>query len=760
MPLQGGQPSAWSDALSRIQRNQQSPVYMPAAIAVALEMLDEGAAVGGRFLFLEFERRFASLLQRAGLAGVEKAWQPFFYLSRGARIWELLLHGRPAHLERTPDRRPKSRSELLRMADAAQVHPELLAELETPDGRERIRESLHAALLRSGEGDAPTLARALRVEGLVLCQSDEEILRSLQTFNRGVSSFRERARDVSRATQYWVWDPSTDDFGPGKFVGYQQMSFPLYERARDGTAGGARFDGHLTQNAIRRALNAEFAPSESLALRLKQWAARTLGPDALDGVNEEKWQFVCLPARRRFWGLLANSAVYRVEDAIRELEVDAWTVPTGDIGKGDRIAIWRTRGADGKRGIIAFAEALAPPELRSDPPQSAKYWLIPRSSEQTQLRRILLRYVVPPRLPLWLAPETEAVLSRLSVSRGQGSKAYRIDPEDWWRLIDAIGGWPQSLDGEAAFGRPQRNASYEPAKVTTYEQEDGKDDKYPSLAEGAEYGSAQDPLADLSVGEVIGNFRLIRELGEGGMGRVFLAENPQIGRQVAIKFLLPKYRYSPQFFERFKKEASLLVKLKHPGIVHIFDFGWYPPGEAVIPYMIMDYIDGESLAGLLAKTNSALSIDTILSFAQQMGSALAAVHKAGIIHRDLKPSNIMIVSDDTHAQGLRVILIDFGVAKEPNVKDRNSLTRAGDPVGTMQYMSPEQFHDASSVDPSTDIYSFGKTLQEMIKKTTDTVSPIKSRLLEVAGKMTALERPLRPKADELARELTQIARER
>ena len=298
MPLQGGQPSAWSDALNRIQRNQQSPVYMPAAIAVVLEMLDEGAAAGGRIPFSEFERRFASLLQRAGLAGGEKAWQPFFYLSRGARIWELLVRGEPAHLERTPDRRPKSRTELLRMADAAQMHPELLPELTAPEARQRVRDDLLARLTRSEDAQVAALAQALRSEGLVFCQSDEEITYSLQTFNRDASSFRERARDVIRATQYWVWDPSTDEFGPGKFVGYQHMSFVLYELAREGKAGGARFDGHLSQNALRKALGSDFAPSEALTERLKQWAERLFGPGALDGVSEEKWQFIRLPARR------------------------------------------------------------------------------------------------------------------------------------------------------------------------------------------------------------------------------------------------------------------------------------------------------------------------------------------------------------------------------------------------------------------------------------------------------------------------------
>lgn len=758
MPLQGGQPSAWSDALNRIQRNQQSPVYMPAAIAVVLEMLDEGVTVGGRIPFSEFERRFASLLQRAGLAGGEKAWQPFFYLSRGARIWELLLRGEPAHLERTPGRRPKSRTELLRMADAAQLHPELLPELTAPETRQRVRDDLLARLTLSEDPQATALAQALRSDGLVFCQSDGEITYSLQTFNRDAGSFPERARDVIRATQYWVWDPCTDEFGPGKFVGYQHMSFPLYERAREGKAGGVRFDGHLSQSALRKALAADFAPSEALTERLKQWAERLFGPGALAGVSEEKWQFIRLPVRRQFWGLLANSRVYRVEDAIRELDVDAWTVPTGDIAKGDRIAIWRTRGTDGQRGVIALAEALSPPEVRPDPPQSAKYWTVPGSHGQADLRRILLRYVVPPRLPLWLSPETAPILSPLSVSRGQGTKAYRIAPEDWWRLVDAVGGWPQV----AEESRDDLSADTDVDRLSEgglpYSL-DEEDDKYPSLAEGAQYGSAQDPLADLAVGEVVGNFRLVRELGEGGMGRVFLAEHKQIGRQVAIKFLLPKYRYSSQFFERFKKEASLLVRLKHPSIVQINDFGWYPPDEAVIPYMSMDYIEGVSLADLLANRDTPLSSARLLSFAQQICSALVVIHRAGIIHRDLKPSNIMVVSDENHAQGARVVLIDFGVAKEPKIKDSHTLTQAGDPVGTMQYMSPEQFYDASSVDPSTDIYSFGKTLHEMLKRAPDTEEPLKSRLLGLVNQTTLLDRAFRPKADELVKELQKIADE-
>lgn len=149
MPPQSAPRSAWSEALERVQRSQQSPVYMPAAIWTALDLFEEGAWVHGRLPFSDFEPRFASLLERAELAGSDKAWQLFFYLSRGAGLWDLALAGAAVDPQETPERRPKSRAELLRIADSAQLRPELASALSEPESRQQIRSTLLAFLKRS-----------------------------------------------------------------------------------------------------------------------------------------------------------------------------------------------------------------------------------------------------------------------------------------------------------------------------------------------------------------------------------------------------------------------------------------------------------------------------------------------------------------------------------------------------------------------------------------------------------------------------------
>ena len=762
MSLQGGRPANWSQVLDQVARAQPSSVYLPAAIWVALDLIEEGAAPGGRLLFVDFEPRLASLLQRAGLAGHDTAWLPFWQLGREVPLWRLRLHGESAPL---PDAwQPRSRTELLRGADAAQLHPELLAELAAPAGTQRVREQLLAVLLHAADAEPRALGRALKPQGPLLCRTAVEVARSLGVFNREAASFADRSREVLRTTQYWVWSPDTDGFGPGKFVGYHPMSFSIYERARAGTAGGDRFDGHVSKSAIGKALGDSFAPSRGLSLRLKRWAHRLLGHEVLVGVSEAKWKFIRLPARQKYWGLMVSPAHYDIDAAVRALDLDAWTVPHGELAVGDRVAVWRTPATDRQRGIVALAEILAPPELRPDRPQSQKYWKT--APTQKAERRVLLRYVLPPKLPLWLAAETEALMSPLSVLKEDGSAVCQIEPEDWWRLLDALGGWPEAPGERPEISAVLPNGLPRHRVFLAAERADAKEGSSPDYAgrtagqgrtRGEAVGSVADALADLTVGERIGNFRLVRSLGEGGMGRVFLAQHTQINRQVAIKLLLPKFRYSSSFFTRFKKEADLLVKLQHPGVVSIYDFGWYPPEEPTIPYMVMEYLQGETLASLIGRSPDALSPPKIISYAQQICAALAAIHGAGVIHRDLKPSNIMIVPPADPASGGRAVLIDFGVAKEPSSESAQRLTNTGEPVGTVQYMSPEQLRDASSVAPATDIYSFGQTLYELMTKQPPNPSMAASRLRDLIIGMTALIPSARPTASEVAAELQKIS---
>lgn len=449
----------WTAALERIERHQQSTIYMPTALWVLLDMFDAGQAAGGRVRFVDFEVRFSELMHRVSPSGADRAWEPFFHLARTSQVWDLFLGSEPSDAARLPGGRPKSRGQLLRIADRAQLRTSLLLEAATSEGRQTIRHNLMARLAAIGSAPAWALLEALPNAALRLCSTAEEVAVSLDVFNRDAVRFAERARHCIRTTQYWVWDASADTFGPGKFVGYRQMSFEAYERARAGEVGGARFDGHISQNALRRALAMEFAPSSWQASRLKAWADRLLGPNTLAGVNEDKWQFITLPPRRQFWALLANPATYRIDDAVRELETDTWTVPIGEPAVGDRLAIWRTLGAEGQRGVVALAEVLGAPQMRPENVASAPYWK--ERHAHTEQRRIVIRYVLPPGAPLWLTKATVPILSSLTVSRGQGSKAYRVDPPDWWRLLDALGGWPEDEDDdERAAAEHQESRSH------------------------------------------------------------------------------------------------------------------------------------------------------------------------------------------------------------------------------------------------------------------------------------------------------------
>ncbi|HMV33840.1 MAG TPA: DUF3883 domain-containing protein [Gemmatimonadales bacterium] len=141
---------------------------------------------------------------------------------------------------------------------------------------------------------------------------------------------------------------------------------------------------------------------------------------------------------RKLIGLLANAHQYDVERAARELPEDTWTLPAGDVAPGDRGLIWRTRGTDGKRGIVALFDVVAAPEEDVEPTTSIPYWL---GAPPGRARRFRLRYVLTSKLPVWLDPEEPGVLGELTVSRAQGTKAYHVTEDQWARVMDLVGGW-------------------------------------------------------------------------------------------------------------------------------------------------------------------------------------------------------------------------------------------------------------------------------------------------------------------------------
>ena len=214
----------------------------------------------------------------------------------------------------------------------------------------------------------------------------------------------------------------------------------------------------------------------------------------------------------------------------------------------------------------------------------------------------------------------------------------------------------------------------------------------------------------LSAGTQFGRYEILDRLGAGGMGEVYRARDPHLGRELAIKILSQKLSASEQALERFEREARTVSKLNHPNIVTIFDLGRVDQTY----YMAMELVDGEPLSEMLR--GGPLPLRKAISIASQAASGLAKAHEAGVVHRDLKPGNLMVTRD-----GLLKIL-DFGLAKlmdpsgdAPGECDTLSspLTRAGALIGTIAYMSPEQA-SGLPVDFRSDQFSFGSVLYELI----------------------------------------------
>jgi serine/threonine-protein kinase len=219
-----------------------------------------------------------------------------------------------------------------------------------------------------------------------------------------------------------------------------------------------------------------------------------------------------------------------------------------------------------------------------------------------------------------------------------------------------------------------------------------------------------DPL----LGQTIGNYLVKQKLGEGGMGAVYLAEHPGIGKKVALKVLHAELSGNAEIAERFFNEAKAVNNIGHPNIVDILDYGIIQSGTGQLMYFFMEYLSGQSLSTVL-RNEGPIPPERALNIALQVGDALAASHKCGIVHRDLKPDNIMLQSRGRERDVVK--LLDFGIAKLTGdaAGGTGSRTRAGIVMGTPAYMSPEQCEGKSSaIDHRTDIYALGIVLYEMM----------------------------------------------
>lgn len=214
----------------------------------------------------------------------------------------------------------------------------------------------------------------------------------------------------------------------------------------------------------------------------------------------------------------------------------------------------------------------------------------------------------------------------------------------------------------------------------------------------------------IEAGSKIGNYKVTRLLGEGGMGRVFEAVHEQIGRRAAIKVLHAQFAHNSEAYTRFLNEARAVNIIQHPGLVNVFEFGQTEDGS---PFIVMEFLEGETLADRLA-TIGRMSMGA-LRIARQIASALMAAHAKHIVHRDLKPANVMLVPDPDMPGGERVKVVDFGIAKiSAEHNDTGYKTRAGAILGTPTYMSPEQCRGAGEVTDKTDVYALGVMIYEML----------------------------------------------
>ncbi|HVR84932.1 MAG TPA: protein kinase, partial [Planctomycetota bacterium] len=231
----------------------------------------------------------------------------------------------------------------------------------------------------------------------------------------------------------------------------------------------------------------------------------------------------------------------------------------------------------------------------------------------------------------------------------------------------------------------------------------------------------EDPL----IGKELGHCTVQRKLGQGGMGAVYLAHHPGLNKDIAIKVLPGDLASTPEFRERFIREARLAARLEHPNVVQVHDVGY----ELGIHYISMQFVEGKSLDGVL-KERKKLTVTEALSMTKRVASALAAAAKLGIVHRDIKPHNILISKDGV------VKVADFGLAKDEDAN--RSISEPGVVMGTPYYMSPEQAK-GEKVDHRSDLYSLGATLYHMLtgKRLFDGGSPV-----TIVMKQASTEEPI------------------
>ncbi len=314
------------------------------------------------------------------------------------------------------------------------------------------------------------------------------------------------------------------------------------------------------------------------------------------------------------------------------------------------------------------------------------------ADEKLMVRAILGRAPLPmtalrPGVPPALERVVERALAKAPADRYPRMEAMRSDLEDVAEMLA-----PSRLpdEGSTLFDLPVLPPFLaEPAAPASASVAEG---------ESASASPSQDAAAGL-LGETVGPYEILEVLGGGGMGVIYRARDPRLGRIVALKFLPPELTRDPEAKARFVQEARAASSLDHPNLCTVLELGETPAGRL---YLAMPCYDGETLRRRIER--GPLPVEAALDVATQIAAGLAKAHRNGIVHRDIKPANVIVTADGV------VKILDFGLAK---LAGSAAISAAGSSLGTPAYMSPEQAR-GDTVDPRTDLWSLGIVCYEML----------------------------------------------
>ena len=229
--------------------------------------------------------------------------------------------------------------------------------------------------------------------------------------------------------------------------------------------------------------------------------------------------------------------------------------------------------------------------------------------------------------------------------------------------------------------------------------------------------------SDSLIGSVLAErYHILKRIGEGGMGRVYLGEHVKMNRQCAIKVMSPALVNDAESASRFAREASSAARIIHPNVAAVFDYG---ESDGLV-YLVMEYVDGEPLSRLLAR-EAPFALERAVDLARQIADGLGAAHELGLVHRDLKPDNILVTRSKSGREVAKVV--DFGIAKAMQEGAGEALTRTGLVIGTPEFMSPEQLL-GDPVDARSDLYALGCILHLMLTAAPAFEAPTREQMIK------------------------------